>query len=437
MDDLLSTRTKLRTKATKLCNDLRSCREGDRKLLDPDQLALKLHHLKKLQNELQGVQDQLDKLGQPDDSSHSQNMEDEMFLGSRLLARLEKAEDTAQKRADLQGSMGNADLKASVAVKIPIYHGDVMRWSEFWELFAISVHDNPGYADVQKFVVLKSHLAGAALRTIQGIPVSGDGYTQAVAVLKERFDQDEVRREVLMRELLNMPSVRHGDLKGMRSLIDHLSAHTRALNTLGVPAESFSSLLLPVVKGKIPEDWRLEWARQENNDFSVFVQFLNREVRLRESAKGVSTPAATSEVPPSAPSVTSSMTARREPRKERAQSSQKSRKMACSACGLGHQQLDQCAKFHGMAVQDRWSLAKALKACFRCLGYGHRSRDCKKIACAECGRHHHILLHYLNPSAKSPSEIPVPELSPEAVSFSPAQLSHRETGLKTVDVDVQ
>ena len=76
MDDLLITRTRLRSKATKLCNDLRSYREGDRKAVDPDQLALKLHHVEKLQNELQDVQTQLDKLGQADDSSHSQTMED-------------------------------------------------------------------------------------------------------------------------------------------------------------------------------------------------------------------------------------------------------------------------------------------------------------------------------------------------------------------------
>ena len=93
MDDLLAIRTRLRSKATKLCNDLRTYREKERKALDPDQLALKLHHVEKLQNELQGVQEQLDKLGQADDSNHAQAMEDEMFLGSRLLARLDRAEE--------------------------------------------------------------------------------------------------------------------------------------------------------------------------------------------------------------------------------------------------------------------------------------------------------------------------------------------------------
>ena len=254
MDELLAFRTKLRTKATKLCNDLRSYRESDRKTLDQDQLALRIHHVGKLRAELKDVQDKLDKMDQVDETNHMQTMEDEVFLGSRLLARLERAEE-AQGMTGPQSSTGNADIKSSLSVKLPTFHGDIMRWSEFWDLFVISVHDNPCYANIQKFVVLKSHLAGVALKSIQGIPISEDGYTQAVAALKERFELDDLRRETLLKELLNLPSVRHNDLKAMRSFIDHLSSHTRALSTLGVTAESFSSLLLPVAKEKLPEDW--------------------------------------------------------------------------------------------------------------------------------------------------------------------------------------
>ncbi|KAF0303901.1 Importin subunit alpha-1 [Amphibalanus amphitrite] len=52
MEELLAARSRLRTKATKACNDLRAYREGDRKTLDPDQLALKLHHVEKIQTDV-------------------------------------------------------------------------------------------------------------------------------------------------------------------------------------------------------------------------------------------------------------------------------------------------------------------------------------------------------------------------------------------------
>ena len=57
----MTVRTRLRTKATKLSNDLRTYRQGDPKSLDQDQLALKIHHVDQTREELQNLQAQLDK----------------------------------------------------------------------------------------------------------------------------------------------------------------------------------------------------------------------------------------------------------------------------------------------------------------------------------------------------------------------------------------
>ena len=363
-----------------------------------------------------------------------QTVEDEVFLCSRLLARLEKAEE-AKGKGDSRSSAGNAEMKSYLksALKIPTFHGDVMKWSEFWELFTISVHDNPSFADVQKFVVLKSHPAGVALRAIQGIPVSGEGYAEAVAALRKRFKLDDVRRETLMREMLNMPSVRSNDLKAMRSLIDHLTAHSRALGTLGVPSESFSCLLLPIVKDKIPEDWRIEWARRESSNFPDFLDFLQQEVRIRESARGG---AAATEAPlkpvQTAPPVSSSLNARQVPRLETRPQS-KPRLHPCGACGKVGHDLSRCEKLQRMPIDARWDVVRASKACFRCLRVGHRSNECKAGACSMCGRHHHSLLH--NSSSSPTGE--AAGLSAHAAPFSPAQVSTPAAKAATESRDAQ
>ena len=419
MDEMISTRTKLRSKATKLCNDLRAYRLGDSKLLDQDQLALKMHHVEKVGRELQDVQIQLDKEGRSDDSDHMQTVEDEIFLSSRLLARLEKAaEAKGREKDETQSPAVNMDLRSSLSVKFPTFSGDVMRWSEFWELYTASVHDNPRVANVQKFAILKSHLAGVALRAIQSIPVSADGYVEAITVLKERFEQKDVCRERLMKELMNMQSVRSNDLNAMRSLIDHLTAHTRALNSLGVATESFSSLLLPIVKEKVPEQWRLEWARRGSSDFSEFLKFLQQEIRVREAARG----GVASDAPPknhlSVPPVSSSLNTQRVPR-PMVKNESCSKIASCHACGKSGHRLFQCDKFKRMSMDARWGAAKELKACVRCLAVGHRARDCQSAACNVCGRHHHSLLHPTSGASVIPSGIGT-GLSAEATPFSPS-----------------
>ena len=389
MEELVADRTRLRTKATKLCNDLRAYRQEDRSSLDQDQLALKIHHVEKLLGELQGTQAQLGKLGQTDETSHIQTMEDELFLSSRVLARLERA-DEAKGMPDPKSSAANSDFKSSLSVKIPVFSGDVLKWSEFWELFLISVHRNPGFEDVQKFVVLKSHLAGAALQAIQGIPVSGSGYAEAVEALKERFDRSDFCREALMKELLNMPAVRSNDLKALRSLTDHIAAHTRALNSLGVTSESFSSLLLPIIKEKLPESWRVEWARQGKSEFAEFLKFLQQEIRVQESARGATAPDAPSKGPNPSASVVASLNAQRMPRLSTRPGSTHS---LCPACNRGTHLLSQCQSFLKMDPEARWAVASAAMVCYRCLLMDHRARNCQAEYCRECGKNHHVLLH--------------------------------------------
>ena len=342
------------------------------------------------------MQAQLDKLGQSDDSNHLQTLEDEIFLGSRLLARLERAQD-APPRSEAPSHAGSQELKKLLKINIPTFHGDVMKWTEFWELFAISVHNNPAFANVQKFVVLKSHLAGTAQRCLQGIPVTEDGYVEALAILKERFDLNDVRREQLLKDLLNMPPVRHNDLKAIRSFIDHLAAHTRALSTLDVSTQSLSTLLLPVAKEKLPEDWRLEWARRDSDSFDAFLKFLNQEIRIREAARGLgAAPAPSSTAVPA--SVTSSLTTQRSPRP--ANSVTEFKPTTCR-CGQSHTRLDKCSVFREAPLKEKMVMAKTALACFRCLSFGHMSRQCRsKGSCADCGRRHHSLLH--NPDANQP-----------------------------------
>ena len=438
MDEMISMRTKLRSKATKLGNDLRAYRQGDSKLMDQDQLALKIHHIEKIGSELRDVQIQLDKEGRSDDSDHIQTVEDEVFLSSRLLARLEKAaEARGREKDDKRGPTLNMDMKSSLTIKFPTFYGDVMKWSEFWELYTASVHDNPKVVDVQKFVILKSHLAGVALRAIQSIPVSADGYAEAIAVLKERFELKDVCRERLMKDLMNLQSVRSNDLQAMRSLIDHLTAHTRALNSLGVATESFSSLLLPIVKDKIPEQWRLEWARRCSNDFSEFLKFLQQEIKVREAARG----GVASDAPPkpqqSVPPVSSSLNTQRVPRPW-AKNESGSKAASCNACGKVGHRLFQCDKFKRMSGDARWRVAKESQACFRCLAVGHRARDCQSVACNVCGRHHHSLLHPPSGASITPSGTAT-GLSAEAAPFSPspasAQAANSGTGSRVGQQD--
>ena len=391
MDDQVKLRTKLRTKVTKTVNDTKAYRDKRTGDIDPDYLAYKIHQLKELRDELKAVQLLLDKGGNLDESPHSDMLAEEIFMASRLLTRLEGAASGVTQAGAPEHDVNLNDLRSSLVVKIPTFNGDLMKWRAFWELFSVSIHSNSRYANVQKFVILKSHLSGTAEKAIDGIPVSGDGYLTAVDILQKRFQREDVERENHMKQILDTPTVHSGsDLKGMRSLVDHLSAHTRALLLLGVTTDSFSCLLLPVMKDKIPESWRLEWVRQEKSSYEDFLAFLEKEVTLRESAR-CTQPTTGSASSTSSPSTTSALNVQRQ------KLNKTSKSWTCEACGLGQHGLNKCHKYQTMTVDDRWKTVRRAGVCYQCLG-PHRVRFCQSQPCPTCRERHHSSLHHPNQS---------------------------------------
>ena len=400
MEDKVKLRTKLRTKATKTVNDTKAYRTKEVRDLDPDFLAYKLHQLKGLREELNTVQTLLDKEGNTDESGHSDLPEEEIFMGTRLLARIESG--TSGGTPDQDANPGS-DLRSSLVVNIPAFDGDLMKWRAFWELFSVSIHQNGRYANIQKFVLLKSHLTGAAERAIEGVPVSGDGYITAIQLLEKRFHRDDLERENLMKQLLDAPTISNGnDLKAMRKLTDHLTAHTRALVVLGVAPDSFADFLLPVMRDKIPESWRLEWARQRKSSYQDFLKFLEQEVTLRETARP--TEKATSPGRPSAsPSTTSTLSVQR----QKPGRHPGPKDWQCEACGTGKHGLNKCQKYHRMSVDERWRVVRRAGVCYQCLG-PHKVRSCQSQPCPTCREPHHSSLHYLRHSSVSPQLPPPP-----------------------------
>lgn len=83
----------------------------------------------------------------------------------------------------------------------------------------------------------------------------------------------------------------------------------------------------------------------------------------------------------------------------------KTKKLHCQECGKQHG-IWSCRDFIRKSVQERWSVAKRLQLCFRCLGEDHqgkscpRSRPCGQDGCTDL---HHKLQHKPRPKVQKQS----------------------------------
>ena len=416
IEGLKQGRSRERSKATKCLTKLKAAYQATD--ADADELAYQIHLSEKQLQALEQVGEELEQFGVQDDSNHITELEETIFKSKRLLKRLEPSE-SPQPRVEMHS-------KFKLDINLPKFSGDLLAWPEFWELYEASVHRNGSYSPVEKFVFLRGHLSGEAARAIQGLATTAATYQIAIDLLKDRFGRDAVRKETLMANLLRLPGVTDADdLKALQRLIDDLNANVRALEALGTPSDNYGELLLPVLKGKIPEAWRLQWARSKSgssgsqgSEFSNFLKFLNSEMEIREEA--TQTPCHKpklnrSEVSATSPakSATSTLSSQRVPSQQRA-------KWTCRACGQGQHGLAKCDRYRRMNVEERWEVVKRARLCYKCLG-PHLARDCQSKNCPLCNKHHHTSLH--NAAQDTPSGRQTSRISPHAAAFTPASAS--------------
>ena len=104
-------------------------------------------------------------------------------------------------------------------LKIPVFNGDVLKWTEFWDTFEVAIHQSPTMSDIEKLHYLNSKLTGKAKDAVSGILLSNENYSVAVNLLKDRFGDTQSVINCHYTELINVtPAVNSS--KGLRMLYD-------------------------------------------------------------------------------------------------------------------------------------------------------------------------------------------------------------------------
>ena len=112
------------------------------------------------------------------------------------------------------------------------FDGNILKWTEFWEVFEATIHNNKGLHAVDKFNYLKSQLYGNASEVISGLELTKDNYYVAIELLKERYGKKQVMVNAHNAKLINLP-VATFKSASLRSFYDTTEKHLRCLRSLG------------------------------------------------------------------------------------------------------------------------------------------------------------------------------------------------------------
>jgi len=274
----------------------------------------------------------------------------------------------------------NSDKNVSTKLpklSIPIFEGDILNWTGFYEIFSVNVDQNKQLTDIEKFSYLRSLVRGNAAYVINGFSLSSENYKNALDLLNKRYGNRNKILKAHVRELLSIDAIKTTKNLVLRQFVDKVTVHVRALSSLGLADDAYGCFLLQIVLSRLPPFLKLAWARKDPDDnleLKDLLCFLNDESTAIEATQEETTRGS-------------------QIHKTTVCSSQIKNSFSCFKCKDSHY-LSECKEFKEMPKDQKFKFLDTRKLCHNCFGPNHLANKCmKSVRCKHCKGRHHTLLH--------------------------------------------
>ena len=341
-----------------------------------------------------------------DQDSQSEFTESLVLLRARVAKQLSKFE-AGTPPSSVSVTAAQAKLPR---LNLPEFDGNIVEWFSFWEAFSVNV-DSTDLPDVTKLTYLRSLLKGEAKKSVDGLALTSESYAATCELLKQRFGRKDL---VIFSHIQALLEMSPSPIRNLQDLVDALLVHVRSLESLGVTGESYGVILNPILLSRLPQEVRLEWAREAEGreaDLDHLIKFLKKEVDRRGRScayAGLTTAGQSAAQTESRSATRPERGVRRGARRSDAERGTAAGQLrpatrlasaaalhtagvVCAFCGKRGHEGAQCHAFLNLDVHQRAQRVRALCCCFACLKVGHRAKDCG-LTCSRCGGKHHKLL---------------------------------------------
>ena len=414
MEQLIKLRTAAKVRSTRASNKLRELLEqkpgsiNEIELRDAiDQFDMRLTAIDQAQaaieeeTSIEELDSEVEKAEEYRDKIRIHRISAINYLDS-LVIKPQDNQDKSDSVSQMSNHSSNSAATCNPNVRLPQltlpeFSGNVIEWQGFWDKF-VAIVDNSSIPEINKFTYLQSLLTGEAKSAIQGLSITEKHYRIACDILKERYGRKERIIFTHIQELLKIDvpsSSRQSKTSMLWKLQDELLTHIRSLEALNVKGEQYGVILTPLILSRLPQDIRMEWAREgseHESDLQFLLDFLNKEIQRRERSETFK------EIKRTDPE-THEQRSRRIPTTSALQTSTHS--PSCVFCGKTHWS-EKCYDILQKNIPERRQKIKTLGLCFKCLRKGHIAKFCQ-VKCDICkGKHNQLCCEEANSGKVSP-----------------------------------
>ncbi|GFY02362.1 uncharacterized protein TNCV_3502441 [Trichonephila clavipes] len=263
------------------------------------------------------------------------------------------------------------------SINLPEFSGQYIDWLRFKSQFVSLIHDSACLSDSQKLYYLQSALKCHAkqLQTVN------DSYSSLFEALEGRYENKRLIVNSHIAELLNPNKIKFESAFHLRSLIDSIQSHLRALKQLELePNALCESMLIFVITQRLDDESRKQYEMElHSNDLPKWDNFLDFLIKRSQALENVQRNSSLKNKNEYSPKFRSFVV--------------KSDEKTCPLCPLETHPIFKCKVFHEMSVQERSNKVRSLNLCFNCLGH-HLIKNCLKLnrKCRVCNANHNSLL---------------------------------------------
>ena len=282
-------------------------------------------------------------------------------------------------------------------ILLPEFSGDPLKWQGFWDQYQVAIDSKNNTSDIDKFNYLKGCLKGEALSAVSGLTLNSKNYKEATQLLRDRFGNEQILISAHMESLLKINKIKSREnIKGLRMLYNHVESCVRNLRSLKLDTTGYGSLLIPILKDRLPDDITMIIARKFGGNTWTLDQVMkhfNDELRAQENCA----------------SMTSSKYSNHNNYKNQFTTSglYTEARNACIYCNKDDHYASKCTTVS--SPESRKAILRRKGRCFIGLDSGHVAKDCTSTyVCRKCkkGKHHISICRSapINPPVDPPKE---------------------------------
>lgn len=181
-------------------------------------------------------------------------------------------------------------------VKLPAFSGNYIEYTNFINAFEAAVSYDQSLTNLEKFLHLKSCLSGEALQTIIALEVTDQNYTVALRMLQTRYGNKLLIFQSHICKLFDLPATNKGNSTQIRSVMDNVNVHIKALQSLEKPEQILNAMFIHLAKRKLDAATVTKW--EETLDYESiptwdqFYSFLDKRCQYlssRDSSRKIET----------------------------------------------------------------------------------------------------------------------------------------------------